>query len=344
MTLWMVRAGRNGEREELALERGVVVIGWSQLPDLGQATSIQDVEALLRETNPSDNPRAIINWSRQIWTFAKRMQVGDLVALPLKSRAAIAIGRVAGQYAHHPDWPDDAQHTRKVEWLRTDIPRSSIGQDLLYSFGAFLTVCEISRNDAEARIRGILSTGKDPGLKPTGKTHGGGDSTDGGTELPIDLEQYARDQITAHLTTHFKGHELASLVAALLRADGYSVFTSPAGADGGVDIVAGRGTMGFDPPRLCVQVKSSEGPVSVSVLRELKGIMPSFGADAGLLVAWGGFKDTVRAEARKDYFQIRLWDAGDLVNALLASYDRLDDETKAELPLKRIWTLVQGEE
>jgi len=129
-----------------------------------------------------------------------------------------------------------------------------------------------------------------------------------------------------------------------LSGDGYTVFTSPPGADGGVDIIAGRGPMGFDPPRLCVQVKSSEGPVAVNVLRELKGVMPTFGAQAGLLVSWGGYKDSVRSEARREYFQIRLWDAGDLVGALLANYDRLDEDLRAELPLKRIWVLVQPKE
>ncbi|MHB9036592.1 MAG: hypothetical protein ACYC64_07985 [Armatimonadota bacterium] len=30
---------------------------------------------------------------------------------------------------------------------------------------------------------------------------------------------------------------------------------SPPGSDGGADILAGGGAMGFNPPRLCIQVK-----------------------------------------------------------------------------------------
>ena len=34
MTLWMVRAGRYGEQEDVALKEDLVVIGWNELPDL----------------------------------------------------------------------------------------------------------------------------------------------------------------------------------------------------------------------------------------------------------------------------------------------------------------------
>ena len=48
------------------------------------------------------------------------------------------------------------RHQRSVEWISDGIPRDVIDQDLLYSLGAFLTVCQISRNDAERRIKALL--------------------------------------------------------------------------------------------------------------------------------------------------------------------------------------------
>ena len=48
-------------------------------------------------------------------------------------------------------------------------------------------------------------------------------------------------------------------------------------------------------------------------------------------------------ESRKTSFTIRLWDQGDLVESILQNYERLDDEIKAELPLKRIWVMVNDE-
>ena len=101
--------------------------------------------------------------------------------------------------------------------------------------------------------------------------------------------------------------------------------------------------MGFGPPRLCVQVKSSASPADVNILRGLQGILQNFHADQGLLVCWGGFKTSVTNEARQSFFKIRLWDSGDLLGILLKNYDRLLDDLKAELPLKRVWALVLEE-
>jgi restriction system protein len=90
-----------------------------------------------------------------------------------------------------------------------------------------------------------------------------------------------------------------------------------------------------------VQVKSGETPADVGVLRELQGVMPRFGAEQGLIVSWSGFKESVIREARQLFFEMRLWDAGDLVAAIQRSYERLPEELQAELPLKRIWLLVE---
>src|SRR4029079_16261786 len=115
----------------------------------------------------------------------------------------------------------------------------------------------------------------------------------------------------------------------------------PPGADGGVDIVAGGGSFGLVMPHLVVQVKSQAGPADVSVLRELKGTMADYRAEQGLLVCWGGFKDTLRREARNDYFKIRLWDRQDLLDELFAHYEQFDEDLRAELPLKRVWTVAR---
>jgi hypothetical protein len=67
-----------------------------------------------------------------------RIKKGDLVALPLKSAPAVAFGRVTGGYRFDPDAPDEVRHERQVQWIREDVPRSEIDQELLYSLGAFM--------------------------------------------------------------------------------------------------------------------------------------------------------------------------------------------------------------
>lgn len=337
MTLWLVRAGSRGEMEDLALDKGMAVIGWGELGDLTRLNSRDEIMALLQRTFPDTKPASIYTYARELWYFSHVISAGDIVVLPLKKRSAIVIGRVTGPYAYRPDLPADARHTVPVDWIK-ELPRNSFDQDLLRSFGTPTRVCEIYRNNSEERIRAILEAGSD--LTPPPQ------------EIPQemmeeeaigDLEQQAMDQIVQYIGRNFTGHRLARLAAALLEAQGYRVEVSSEGPDGGVDIIAGMGPMGFDPPRLCVQVKSGSQIVDVKVLRELHGVISRFGADRGLLISWGGFRRSVYTEARQMFFQIRLWDSGQFVDNLLAYYDRLPDEIKAELPLKRIWALVMEE-
>jgi len=338
MAVWLNRAGRHGENEEFALQYKVVLQGSKKLADLSNTKTREDIIKVLEQERPDTKRKTRESWAHQLYAFLHKMKKGDLVILPLKTRSAIAIGRVTGDYAYRKDFPEGPMHTRPVEWLRTDIPRTAFDQDILYSLGAAMTVCQIKRNNAEERIMGILEGKVNYPGTPTTKT--GPEPP----EEPPDFAESARDQIRDHISHKFKGHDLERLVGEVLKAQGYQVQQVPPGPDGGIDILAGRGPMGFDPPKLGVQVKSSDSPIDVGVLRELQGILKRFGADQGLLVSWGGFKDSVGKEARGNFFQIRLWDSNDLLEALFENYEKLSADLQAEIPLKRIWTLVLSEE
>lgn len=341
--VWLVRAGAHGEDEELALERGMAIVRFKEFPDLNRFSSVDAlVEDYLRE-RPRSQRRRAENYARQLWALREKIQVGDVVVLPLKSRRGqIAVGRVTGPY-RYADVDGEKRHTRPVDWTHPDLPRSIFQQDLLYSFGAFMTVCRIRRNDAESRVQAILAGRSDPG--PTVEV----EPAERGEEAPeagagFNLEQAASDQITAFIRERFQDHEMARLVEAVLRAEGFWTERAQPGPDGGADILAGRGPLGLDAPYLCVQVKATEAPVDVKVFRELAGTMAAFKASQGLLVSWGGFKQTVVREARQETFKIRLWDQSDLVEAVYRNYDRLPPEIQAELALKRVWMLVTEQE
>jgi len=334
MTLWLVRAGKLGEREDIALKNNIATMGWEELSDLSSLQHRPELTDMLRKTYQDDKPNTLRNWESQLWSFVHEMKPGDLIVLPLKHRSIIMIGEVAGDYRYNKENPIYAKHTRPVKSWQ-EFPRNKFDQDLLYSFGALSTVCRISRNRAEERVRAILGGTALSTEKKEEETK---------QETGLDIEQYASDQIVNYIQTKLKGHELAYLVGAVLKAQGYEVKISPEGPDGGVDILAGRGPLGFESPRLVVQVKSYDSPVDVSVLRELSGVMSTFGADQGLVVSWGGFKSSVEKEAARQYFKIRLWDADDLVRMVQENYENLPDDMQAELPLKQIWTLITEEE
>jgi restriction system protein len=153
MTLWLVRSGRRGEGESYALTNSVVGIGFAEFGDLSKTRSLEDIRQRIVERRSDAKPSTVTNWAGQVDAFVHRIKEGDLVALPLKSAPAVAFGRVTGGYRFVPDASDQMRHQRPVQWIREDVPRSEIDQDLLYSLGAFMTVCQIKRNNAENEDR-----------------------------------------------------------------------------------------------------------------------------------------------------------------------------------------------
>lgn len=159
----MVRAGSDGEREEPDLNGGIVAAGWPELTDdIRDVTTREQLRTIVEATYPGYNPRVIGNWVGQLWRFRHEMSVGDLVVLPRRSRQ-LALGRITGEYVFRHGVEPGLQHTRQVNWVRTDLDRSAIRQDLLDSMGSLLTIFELRRYDASRRIATLLKTGEDPG-------------------------------------------------------------------------------------------------------------------------------------------------------------------------------------
>ena len=329
MAIWVVRAGKYGQREQIELDENFVAIGWSDLPNLSKISSKEDLRSLYLKYYEEGKKMAFAINIGQIWRFTNEIQIKDLVAVPLKSQSSVIIGEIVGDYEYTEKYGNDCKHIRRVNWLKT-FPRTAFDQDILYSFSAQMTIFQVKRNKAEERIKKMLS--RQPELKEEKKFEI--------DEEKIDIEQYARDQIEKYIDEKFKGHALAILVEAVLNAQGYITKKSPPGPDGGIDILAAAGPLGFSSPKLCVQVKSTSNPSDVKVLRELVGVMPKVRAEQGLLVSFGGFTKAALKEAHDSFFTIRLWDAGALLDSIFRYYNQFDDEIKTELPLKRIWTMV----
>ncbi|MGH6864811.1 MAG: restriction endonuclease [Methyloceanibacter sp.] len=340
--LWLVRLGRHGEQEAHALDTGELVLGFS----VGDLTQAKDRDAVLRRIEramPDEKHKTQLNFAAQLNQFSNTIQKGDLVVVPLKTSGKIAIGEISGPCT----MTAEGHPMRPVRWLKPDVPRDDFRQDLLYSFGAFMTVCEISRNDALQRVEAILKTGRDPGyesgaaapLRPPASP-----DTPTAEDVDVDLDEIARDQIERRVASAFTGHDFTRLVGEILKAQGYVVSISPPGPDQSIDIVAGRGGLGFEAPRLVVQVKSGNFIADQPTLQALIGAVQDTHADQGLLVCWGGFKRTVEQRRNEIFFRIRLWGRREILDALFEVYDRLPEQLRAELPLRRTWMLVPEDE
>lgn len=343
MAIWLVRAGSHGEYEQKFLQENRVYATWGGLnSNVAKMTDRAQLQSEMAKLIPDAKPKAILNWAGQVWPFAHEIKKGDLVVLPLKSQPAIQIGEVTGEYHFESSGPDPFFHWIPVKWIGEAVPRANFGNDLLFSFGAFMTICRVQRNNAEARINAMRENSWKPeSIAAVGKATANVSAalTDEATG-DTDLEELARDQIAQLINARFKGHGLTRLVEAVLNAQGYTTYRFPEGADGGADILAGSGPLGFESPKLCVEVKSEDSPIDRPTVDKLLGAVSKFGADEGLFVSWSGFKGNVQKELATSYFRVRLWTQKELLEELFAHYDQLDEELRAELPLKRVWTVT----
>lgn len=243
---------------------------------------------------------------------------------------------VTGNYEFLPNNDNPYYHAHQVDWFACDIPRTAFDQDILYSFGAFMTICRIKQED---RIKAVINAHKQGKKAPQITPQEPQDD-----EEARDIENEALGVITNLIIQKTKGHGLAKIVDAILRAKGFTTYVSPAGPDKGVDILASAGTLGFGSPKICVQVKSTDAPVDRIVLDQLGGVMKNFGAEYGLLVSWSGFKSSVINETAKQFFEIRLWTHKEIIEEFLRYYDQMDDEIKELIPLKKIWVVSNDDQ
>lgn len=342
MSVWIVRHGVSGEHEEWALTHARAAVGFDEVGDLTGAATKDQVRAAVNTAYPADPPGRQNNYTGQMWAMRGVIKPGDLVLMPMKTTRKLAFGICTSGYEYLPGESHHRRHTIGVDWKTQSVSRSGLKQDLLNTINGAMTVFQARRNHAEERLKAVLDTGVDPGSPDQDSvanhdvTAVAGDAVDPTPTITLGA---IRDRVTSYLVDNFKEHRLTELIAAILRTDGYVCEVSPPGPDHGVDIIAGRGPLGLDSPTLIVEVKSEPGPIASPVVRGLQGAMQQHRADQGLLVAWGGINGPAQREVRTDRLTLRVWDGDEIVNRLLASYDRLPDDMRARIPLTRAWVL-----
>lgn len=171
------------------------------------------------------------------------------------------------------------------------------------------------------------------------------DDNDASKEAIIELETL-EEKATEGIREHLKAknpYEFQDMVAALLRAMGYyTPFIAPKGKDGGVDIIAYVDPLGARTPRVKVQVKHRpDTAIGSPDIRALVGVLRA--GDIALFVTSGTFSADAKNTATSSREFIRLIDGDEFIDMWQQYYDKMTDEDKNLLPLKRISFLGNNE-
>lgn len=156
------------------------------------------------------------------------------------------------------------------------------------------------------------------------------------------LESNAREGLKQYLAA--KGpYDFQEMVAALLRAMGYHTpFIAPKGKDGGIDIIAYVDPLGAQTPRIKVQVKHKpDTTIGASDIRALLGVLRQ--GDIALFVTSGTFSPDAKNTSTNSREFIRLIDGEEFIEMWQEYYDKMTDDDKNMLPLKRIAFLGNNE-
>jgi restriction system protein len=321
--MWAIRAGRTDDGFSLFTKDNEVGLGWSKVGDLSKIPKDREsFKAAVAAAYPDHKAGAIPGDAGMLLRFSHEMMRGDLIVYPAKTDRTMYVGEVAGDYIYRPD---QAQfpHRRPVKWLKK-IPRTALSQGALYELGSALSFFRVKdyAEEIQALCKGTAA--------PAPKTE-----TDATVDVVADaIEDNTRTYILKVLAQELKGHAFAHFVAHLLRIMGYRTRVSPQGPDGGVDIIAHRDELGFEPPLIKVQVKSTEGSVGDPVVSALYGKVGN--GEFGLLVTLGTItKQAVSFATGKS--NLRLLDGDAVVDLVLEHYEQLESTYKGVLRLKRVY-------
>jgi restriction system protein len=324
VTVWGIHAGRTGDAYTLFLKKNVVAIGWDKIGD--PSVIKPDREAFkvkIAEAYPEMKPGALPLAAGQIFRFIYEPKVGDVVIYPSKHDRQVHIGIIEGGHKYNPALSEGYPNMRPVKWIKS-FPRTYFTQGALYEIGSAMSFFQV-KTYADEYLAALEGKLKPEETKDEDETVG---------YVLQDIEQNTRDFIVKRLSQQLKGHPFADFVAHLLERMGYRTRVSPEGPDGGIDIIAHKDELGFEPPIIKVQVKSNDGNIGDPVVSALYGKVSS--AEFGLLVTLGSFtKQASNFAASKS--NLRLIDGEQLVNLVLQHYEKFDSKYKGLIPLKRMY-------
>jgi restriction system protein len=322
-TVWGIHAGRTGEADELFLKKNRIAVGWVKVGDLSTVKGDREaLKAKLVKCYPERKAGAIPVDAGLLLRFAYEMKKGDVVVYPSKIDRQVHIGQIEGDYIYAPDFDERFPQQRPVKWLKA-LPRTYFTQGALYEIGSALSLFQVKTYNEEfcAAVEGKV--------KPVTIKQ---DETI--AVVAEDIEETTRDFILKQIAQELKGHPFADFVAHLLTAMGYRTRVSPEGPDGGIDIIAHKDELGFEPPIIKVQVKSTQGSIGDPIVSALYGKVAT--GEYGLLVTPGAFTLQARNFARSKS-NLRLIDGPELVDLVLQHYEQFDSRYKGLFPLKQVY-------
>jgi restriction system protein len=329
-TVWGVHMGVHvGARP---IEQGYVAIGWSSMENLNQYPDRDALKTALAKNYPDRKPGSRPVDAGVLFRFSREMKADDIVVYPSKHDRMVHIGRFTGAFEYIANDPDDYPNRRNVEWLG-HFPRTKFSQSALNEIGAFITVFLIKSHPLEF-LQSIGQVEGADGVSDNVLFEETQDDEAATVEVSKQAEVTTGDFVIRQLMAKLSGYEFEEFVAHLLECMGYTARVTQRSGDGGVDVIAHRDKLGFEPPILKVQCKRKTDQTSRPEVDQLLGTLGE--GEYGLFITLGSFsRQSVDLERNRP--KLRLIDGETLVALLFEHYMHLSPRYRSIIPLKQIY-------
>lgn len=328
--VWGIHMGEHvGARP---VEQGYVAIGWKDLGDLSQYADREELKGALAAHYPDNKAGSRPVIAGTLFRFTNDMKEGDIVVYPSKHDRMVNIGHFMGAYVHLADDPDDYPNRRQVNWLGS-FPRNEFSQSALNEIGAFITVFLIQGNKGEFLSKIDVDAPTDAAPAENTAEEAPDDDTVTGA-VSKQAEVTTSDFVIRQIMAKLSGYEFEEFVAHLLECMGYTARVTQRSGDGGVDVIAHRDKLGFEPPILKVQCKRKTDQVRRPEVDQLLGTLGK--GEYGLFITLGSFgRQLIDLERNRP--ELRLIDGEQFVELVLENYTRLAPRYRTMIPLKQIY-------
>jgi restriction system protein len=330
--MWMAR-GDSGRLYDEFQERGLVALGWWELAEAKPGMSRKQLAEMYRRKQADYKHGTILSGASQVWRFLNEIEINDYVITYNPSTRRYLVGQVLGAPKVEPELRElDMVQTRKVKWMR-EIDRDALSVKTKNSLGSTLTLFRLPES-ATDEVMAVVKGQKPPQQEEVGEMEEDEEPSEP-KELLAETELRALEFIKDRVNK-LDWEEMQELIAGILRAMGYKTRIAKPGADRGADIIASPDGLGFETPRIVVEVKHRQGSSMGS--KEIRSFLGGrHKDDRGLYVSTGGYTKDARYEGDRAGIPVTLWELDDVVRALVEYYDQVDSETRQLVPLKRIY-------
>jgi restriction system protein len=292
-----------------------VSIGWDEVGDLRALPSDRAaLKAVLRSGYPDAKEGAYPVWAGILYRFGTELAPGDLIVSPQKSDRTLNFAEVTGPY-YWDQTAESHRHRVPVRWKKTGISRSLFSQDALYEIGSAVTLFRVKHFEPEEAVRRADET-------PSASR----------------IDTYTRDFIADRILHGMSHEEFEEFVAELLRTVGYQARVTPYSNDGGVDVIAHRDPFGLEPPVIKVQCKHLTGNIGAPEVNQLTGTLAR--GELALFVSLGAYTKDAQALERNRQ-DLRLIGGDEVIDLVLANYEKLPARWQSIMPLRRILVVDQ---